>query len=814
MSKGKRRILALKRLLLVNFRSWKRLELNFSTGIMGIAGPVGSGKSNIIEAISIGLMGMAGTQLDKKALRYQGAPVNEPTAIELWLDGRDGEFRVRREFRGVNMTPSAALWLNGKRIADNTTSGVNRELAIRLGISKLLFAGRICRQHEVRMMEDRDPRQREKIMLEMLGLSDIELTVQSLREEFTQKNSELGALRRSLPSAAEIADRRSKAEEELGRYTLQITAASAQKEAMEAAERQATAELDGIKELARQARALESERQGAVLRGQKAAEDVARAQADLRDLDQKAERLTLLRKETEPLPALLEEHAQLAKYLQAYQVVQAAGAEVKRIRGQVEAATSWIATQREKIAALGDVKAAIQMAEPELAAALEAEARSLEALGKVQAEQAKLEGALEAAEKQLAERAAMQPGEPCPLCGVPVADVAHLAAEAQAAVASSRQALAAIAQAVTAAQVARQNAAAAAASARDRVSELRQKQVQQQALAAALKAKEEELERLQQELGAARDRLNEARANLPDIGEVTAERCQRVDQQVKRLRPLANEVIALEGALSERPRFEEHLAAAERRVREIEAEKAKLALRFEALGFDPARLAAAEAAVAEAKQRVSEQSETIAALQRESGRAEEAIRQCERDMEALRSQEAAIEELAEEVRILQSAISTATQFRVYLTNKIRPTLSYWVTEIYNEIADERFDRFEVSPKYDLLVYKDGAEYRARDMLSGGQREMAYLALRLAAATFAGGDQMDWLILDEAFAAVDVAMQARLGQVLRKLKRRWGQIITVAHSQVAIDSMDTVVNVSYERGCSVLVQDGGAELKGA
>jgi len=92
--------MVVRRIALKNFRSWQRSNFELGSGLTVLAGPNGSGKTNLLEAIYFGCTGRScRTSTDRQVVR-NGA---EAAHVELVVEAADGEHRL-----SVGLQPGSA----------------------------------------------------------------------------------------------------------------------------------------------------------------------------------------------------------------------------------------------------------------------------------------------------------------------------------------------------------------------------------------------------------------------------------------------------------------------------------------------------------------------------------------------------------------------------------------------------------------------------------------------------------------------------------------------------------------------------------
>lgn len=102
----------IKSLSFMNYKKYKEpteISLEDFAGRIGILGNNGSGKSSLLDVITISLFGVDAVTGKKEHLRTQGVDKDMvKLRFEFKHTGRD--FIIEREFKGVNLTPKANLF--------------------------------------------------------------------------------------------------------------------------------------------------------------------------------------------------------------------------------------------------------------------------------------------------------------------------------------------------------------------------------------------------------------------------------------------------------------------------------------------------------------------------------------------------------------------------------------------------------------------------------------------------------------------------------------------------------------------------------
>ncbi|MBC9707528.1 MAG: hypothetical protein H9W81_21920 [Enterococcus sp.] len=144
----------------------------------------------------------------------------------------------------------------------------------------------------------------------------------------------------------------------------------------------------------------------------------------------------------------------------------------------------------------------------------------------------------------------------------------------------------------------------------------------------------------------------------------------------------------------------------------------------------------------------------------------------------------------------KSAVSDLLdEYRKERIARIAPELSATATDLISQMTNGRF--IEVIVKDDFatgVIKSDGMEYAVAE-LSGGEKSVVALALRIAIGSLITGENAGLLWLDEVLPAQDKERRDAILNVLRSLPIQ--QIVMINHTHEAEDVVDRVVKISYD-----------------
>ncbi|MEM2042091.1 MAG: SMC family ATPase [Nitrososphaerota archaeon] len=197
----------------------------------------------------------------------------------------------------------------------------------------------------------------------------------------------------------------------------------------------------------------------------------------------------------------------------------------------------------------------------------------------------------------------------------------------------------------------------------------------------------------------------------------------------------------------------------------------------------------------------------------------------EKELEKLREDVQRAEKEIGELEKVRDVLRKAKEFRD-LMRKVRDlvyhregpvlrSLRGWVYERVSERAREYLDAFD-SPISDVRIEEErtgkGSRvvfrcfYQAREVswerLSGGEKVVLALALRLAIGDVLGAQRLGFFVLDEPTVHLDAEKRRRLRDVLMRLGRKMPQVIVITHDEEVFEGAEArVLRFEMERGAT-------------
>lgn len=792
-------------LRLCNFRQHADTFITFDSGLTGIIGANGSGKTTILEAIAWALYGQDAARGKKETIRSLRAGPNARVKVELEFELGGHRYRVER---GLT---HAELYLDGSEAPiANSITGVGDMLRRRLGMTRdEFFNTYFTGQKELDVMAAMAPSERAQFLSRVLGYERLRIAQRLVKERSRMIGAEVAGVRVAMPDAAGVermhadaAQRLVEASERARRSAERRERATALLNDLVPRWQAAQREREQLQEALAELRVADSE-------ATSYARDLERVNRDLAEVETAAAELQRLAVELAPLGALAEELQRLDRLASEegrrrtlLEAERSLDEELRRLRERRERIETAPALEEEVTLELEQKRAMLEQVQGEL------EARRTEWVRDRQEAETK-HVALRQQWVEISENRAriMESGEDgmCPTCERPLHDhyrtvIDHMDEQLETLKADGRYFKARLEQL------------------EDMPPEIRALDEKRRSVfeevgrlerrLAKVQLAVQELSQLVRELQAKEQRFEQVRRDRESIpGGYDAARHVAARRELERLRPLDARATRLATQLERRDALESERARAAGGLAAAQARAASLAARRDLLSFSEQGYADLRARhdVAAAELRTAEL-DAVAATG-EAATAQAGVARAEQARAELARARAQLDALEREKRLHDELDRAYTDLRTDLNVQLRPEMSELASAFLTELTDARYDELELDDSYNLTVLEDGIP---KPVISGGEQDVANLCLRLAISQMIAeraGQSFSLLILDEVFGSLDESRRQNVVELLRGLQDRFEQVILITHIEQVREGLDRVISVRFdeETGTSVVTQ---------
>lgn len=782
-------------LKLKNLRQHADTEVVFpASGVIGIVGSNGGGKSTILEGAAWALYGTAAIRGTVKTMRWNRAPARHIASAELRFEVGGQVYRIERTEN------NAELFLDGSTtpIAAGTDA-VNNYVPGLVGMPYKEFAATyMCGQKDLDRIAAMGGTERRQFFLQVMGVGRIDEALAACRKRKNELARERDGLQAGLgereplaeeveTSTAEVTARESEAQEA---GVLAIAASEAAAVALAALE---ASEKRRVEQDALQATIRQTESQIAT-----ADRELERLAGDLLIAEDAAK----VAKHTEtlvaPLPglraereALLQARANASRKADLESVIASTEAQLERYRADVamheatiaefdpEAFNAVVARFREIEAKLQEARSN-RMADQQVARAAAEQARQ---------EYKKTSRRIEAIE------AAGQEGA-CPTCA------RALGEQFAAVVADLRKEATEYSRRIDEAEA--------------RIQDLADESDEEMELAAELEEIRAEGERLRvlktscdhasNQITSARSLVNQTegqlamlRANLASIPVTPfdAARLSAVEREIAELEVHERDLATARARAAQADGIRSRIAEwqAQRDTADSALSGARSAL--VELAFDPAvheQLAAQADELRtrrdEAKGRHAVAEEALRGAQARLDRADQALKAYDARAEHLHA-------LTRDLATHEAASERLADFRTAMAAGIRPEMEELASGFVQILTDGRHESVTLTDDFEMVLQENGVDV---EVVSGGTQDIAAIAMRLAVSQMIAeraGHPLSLLILDEPFGSLDETRRGNVLALIRRLGGVFEQVLVISHVAETRDAVDAVIEVDYD-----------------
>ena len=785
----------LNHLRLTNFRLHVDTRIDFDTGLTGIIGPNGSGKTTILEGIAWALYGMPAVRGKRQDVRSLAASGRASVKVELDFDLAGHRYRV------VRSLSSAELYLDGASAPiANSTSAVTDLIRRRLGMSQQEFFNTyFTGQKELGVMAAMGPAERAQFLSRVLGYEKLRGAQTLVRERRNVIKGEVSGLELGMPQSdvvaralTDSASRLKEAEKRAASALDKLRKADVAITRIKPRWLEAQDERDAMQKLLAELRVQENEERGVA----RDAERLEREHADIvtaqREIAEISEELNIhkdLAAQLHDMERLFQEEGRRKELLRSRRTVEQ---EIKALRDRRGAQPVSATALREAEAARDETRQALTGATAEQQRAHTDWVRDQqEASTKYEDYKTQYDET-----KQQRERLAdLGPESACPICTRPLGT--HF-----------RPVLDEIDERLAEIKVNGKYF-------KSKIAQLKEVPASLKELNARVVDGQRELERreraitdlqlrLQQQTQIDRD-LAEREKRLGGIDAQVeaipagyhAARHAQMRQQFAQLAPLAEKSVRL-GALTDRePKVRKELERVRKELGRIRERLDDLRLRQKESRFsEPAfeKLKASYETTVEEHR--SAQLAGLAA-EKELEAARDARAAAERGRDDLEKAQERMRALTLDRRTHDELDRAFTDIRAELNEHVRPEISDLASGFLADLTDGRYTDLELDDDYNVIVKEDDVP---KPVISGGEEDLANLVLRLAISQMIAeraGQAFSLLVLDEVFGSLDESRRHNVIELLRRLHDRFEQVILITHIESVREGLDRVLTVRYD-----------------
>ncbi|HET6399089.1 MAG TPA: SbcC/MukB-like Walker B domain-containing protein, partial [Candidatus Thermoplasmatota archaeon] len=220
-----------------------------------------------------------------------------------------------------------------------------------------------------------------------------------------------------------------------------------------------------------------------------------------------------------------------------------------------------------------------------------------------------------------------------------------------------------------------------------------------------------------------------------------------------------------------------------------------------------------EAAAAAEAERAAERGlhAASAVVDADAARLEAVQERLARERERREAVEAAAAEAAEWTALAGAAGGGLLEaFRDHLVARVGPAVGAEASRLLALFSGGRYQEMLLDAEYEVYVTDNGVRYTL-ERFSGGEADLAYLALRLAVSRLLAersGTELRFLALDEVFGSLDRERREHVAVALRGLGALYSQVLVISHLEGLEDALEHAFRMEDVGGEAAVRVAGG------
>lgn len=785
--------MTLESLKLQNFKRYASYQITFESGLCGILGRNGRGKSTIFDGVFFALYG-----------EYKGSKELIPTAgstggvkVELNFEIEGKSYTAIREFRGKALTAFATL----KEGDENIATGAKE---VTLSITKLLSMGKeaflhtvFASQKELTALNSMKNDERKAMMRRLLGLEKIDKIEAMIREELT-------GLKRDIKSASGFL----LSDEILKQHRDDLSAKTALSQTLEVTFKSLTEEALKLKTAYEAAKALVETHQKAKEERQKKLEALEKAQQTLalhqKQLGELETELKTLNAHQSHYTAQLPLKAQLSSLelsLKVQDELKTKFLQKVGLEKEQEELRKGYTARKEEVAQLTKEIIPLDSLQKQLIAEQPALSEHKTALLKLDTEITALTSEIGSnrsniakVTKQVATITDLGRESSCPTCTRPLME------QYDSVLTSLHTEINEVYQKQIDALQLRLNVLSEQKASSQKITDEAQLKCNAlQTQITLLQSKSKDLLKAQELFREVEIRGMSNKAALAEIGSITYDENAHnlFKEQHQALKPQVEALIKLEALIATIPTKTEAFLSLQT---QIKTDEASIASTQALITADTCHIESHNEAITHAK--LSETAKDAKGVELNAAVLEQT--NIRRDIEAIdkeikrdEAQRASLKTRENDRDDYEKLKAVMSEFKTHINARVAPRIGEVASEMYSRITRGRYGHIEVSPEFDFYIYDNGERYPI-ERFSGGEIDLANLVLRIAISKtlgeLSGGGNIGFLAFDEVFGSQDEERRIQIMEAFHTISESYRQIFLISHETEIKEMFERVVEL--------------------
>ncbi len=799
----------LKNIQLKNYRRYQDANIEFPTGLIGIVGRNGSGKSSLIEAVGWCLYGNNASRTKKDQIKTTGIPDTENCSVTLEMMLGSDTVKIIRELKGKNNSGHASVFVNGNTNAEvRGMNEVSEFIAKRTGMDHVAFFTSVfAKQKELDSLSNLQSGERKKTIMKLLRINKIDDAISAIRNDVRISKDKISSLSSNLKDIDALEKESSKISEEKEDISKQIKEHDSKIKSLLAEVTKRKIEFTvhekkyrNYNKVSKELAKIIGEKKSKVSEKETIGSDLECANLSKKRMNQiapKIKKYETVKKEKNELDSLF------GKFKEKEGLEQQHAAISSKIRKQ-DSVNKKIEKNLVKLKGLDqDLKKQDKELEKQ-------ETRKENVNKSISAISAKMKSN-RARKSELEEEFSVinelgKDGE-CPTCKRPLKD--HLPPVSK----YFDQEISKISDTISIDSGEKKKLDSELKSVKKKIEELDENIGKLEGMKTERTSMQTQLKEGKKTIAT----LNRNKTNLAKkLKKFSGLKYNRkhhltMNKQYDELSKIKDESMKLSADVKRIPTLSNRQKQSMSSISKLEKKERVEEKKFDSIGYNESKYEKSEESLDQAKEDHAETREKWIKLKGELTNLNLQIQQIVKDIEEEKEKQIIIDKENEKIDSRSKLEKIMNNFRLDLISRIRPILSQRSSELFRKITKGKYPSMELNEDYNILIEDEGNSFTT-ERFSGGEGDLANLCLRIAIsqelAERAGGMQANFIALDEIFGSQDEGRKNNILEALSELSNQFKQILIITHVEDVKEILPYVLTVKENSDNTVKIETEG------
>ncbi len=799
----------LKRIHLKNYRRYQDEDIEFPTGLIGIVGRNGSGKSSLIEAVGWCLYGNSASRTKKDQIKTTGIPESENCSVTLEMMLGSDTVKIVRELKGKNASGHASIFVNGNANAEvRGMNEVSEFIAKRTGMDHVAFFTSVfAKQKELDSLSNLQPGERKKTIVRLLRINKIDDAISTIRSDVRVSMDKISFLQSNLKDIDSLEKQSSEISEEKEKTSKQIQEHDSKIKTLLTEEKRRKTEFAIHEKKYRNYNKASKDLAKTVEQKNSKIEEKETIVSDLKTANKSKKRMNQIAPKVKEYETIKKQKEKLdssyGKFKEKQGLEEQYSAISPKIRKQ-ETVNKKIEKSLVKLKGLDQELKKQDKEQEKQEANKEGVNKSISVISTRIKDNRARKSELE--EEFYTIKELGKDGE-CPTCKRPLIDhLTHVSKYFSKEISKLTDKINADYEKKKKLDLELESIKKKIAGLDENIEKLRNMKTERTSLQTQLKGGKKAIATMN------RDKTNLAKKLKKFSGlKYNRKHHLTISKQHNELSKIKDESMKLVADVKRIPILSSRQKQSNDIISKLDKREKTETKRLDSIGYSESEYKKSEENLEDVKENHRKTREKWIELNGESTNLTLQIKQIVEDIKEEKEKRITIDKEKEKIGSRSKLEKIMNEFRLDLISRIRPILSQRASELFRKITKGKYPSMELDKDYNVRIEDEGSSFTT-ERFSGGEEDLANLCLRIAIsqelAERAGGMQANFIALDEIFGSQDKGRKNNILEAFSELSNQFKQILIITHVEDVKEILPYVLTVKENSYNTVKIETEG------